>query len=176
MSFPIEIVIAIPLLTVMISILWSTVRYGISPMPSNSLAKQGMLSLIPNQSPDIFIDLGSGWGRFAYQLARQYPHKTVVGYERSLFPFLFSKFCFRQPNLQFKFVNFLHQEYPQNSLMFSYLYPKGMLLLAKHLQGQNCWLISNTFSLPNHQPTEKLQLNDTFHSHIYLYRFTQSQD
>jgi len=154
----------------MLSILWSTIRYGISPMPSNALARKGMLKLVPDPEPTVLIELGSGWGNFANQLAQQHPECTVIGYERSIVPFLIAALCFRKPNLQFQFKDFLKVELPEKALFFCYLYPKGMNKLSDHLHGTDCWLISNTFSLPTHDAVEKIQLQDTYRSIVYLYQ------
>ena len=154
----------------MTSILWSTLRYGISPMPSNTRAQKAMISLIPKPTPAEFVELGSGWGQFANQLASLYPNTKVIGYERSVLPFLVSKLLYRRNNLDFHFVDFWQCTYPQGSVLFSYLYPEGMKKLSANTQSHQGWLISNTFSLPDHTPMKKLQLKDRFRSNVYLYK------
>ena len=77
------------------SILWSTIRYGISPMPSNQEARKAMLNFASQTTPKMIFELGSGWGKLAHELAILHPDSMVYGYERSWLPFLFSKFFFR---------------------------------------------------------------------------------
>lgn len=157
-------------LLAMLSILWSTIRYGISPMPSNKEARQAMLAFVPEPAPKIMFDLGSGWGNFADQLAQRYPESTIYGYECSVIPFLFAKVFFRRENLHFRQQNFQKIVFPVDALLFTYLYPDGMKKLSRHLNLRDCWLISNCFALDNHKPLEQLQLSDTYRSMIYLYR------
>lgn len=169
MYLSIQIIFTCAMLFSLGSILWSTIRYGISPMPSNQQAQIAMLSLIPEDPPEYMIDLGTGWGNFAYQLAKRYPQTTVYGYERSLIPFLFSILFFRRENLHLQFRNFLQEQFPPNALLFCYLYPQGMTKLSSHLEGLSCQLISNTFALGERQPIRALQINDAHRSMIYLY-------
>ena len=169
MSTLIQFIFICAMLFSLASILWSTIRYGISPMPSNQKAQLAMLSLIPDNPPTHMVDLGSGWGTIAHQLAKRYPQSTVYGYERSLIPFLFSRLFFRRNNLHLYFANFLQEQFPPHTLFFCYLYPQGMSILSNHLNGLPCQVISNTFALGQHQPIRTLQIDDSHHSKIYLY-------
>lgn len=156
----------------LISILWSTIRYGISPMPSNPEATQAMLSLTPPK-PKLIFELGSGWGNLAYALALKHPSSMIYGYEMSLLPYLFSRLFYRRDNLVFERKDFLNASYPPDSLLVCYLYPEGMKKLAQNENMEGCWMLSNTFALPKHpkfQELEKLQLQDLYRSWIYLYR------
>ena len=158
------------LLFSMISILWSTIRYGISPMPSNQKARESMLGLVPSPIPKTIFELGSGWGNLAYELASQHPDSMIYGYERSLLPFLFSRLYFRRDNLQFEFKNFQKTSFSPDSLLVCYLYPKGMQQLSDNPNIKNCWLISNTFALPDRQALKKVQIDDLYRSTIFLYQ------
>jgi hypothetical protein len=157
-------------LSAMVSILWSTIRYGIPPMPSNKESRQTMLDFVPEPTPKIMFDLGSGWGGFAYQLAHKYPDSTIYGYECSVLPFLFSRLFLRRENLHFRFQDFQKVAFPADSILFTYLYPAGMRELSKNPKLRDCWLCSNYFALEKQTALKQRQLNDTFRSIIYLYR------
>ena len=122
----------------LLSILWSTIRYGISPMPSNRAAQKTMLALIPEASFSTIIELGSGWGNLAYAVAKKHPQAKVIGYETSLVPYLFATLCYRHHNLSFQWRNFLKQEIPDGALLMCYLYPGGMHKLSQFLASTRC--------------------------------------
>ncbi|KYL32230.1 hypothetical protein A2I96_18185 [Pseudoalteromonas tetraodonis] len=50
-------------LLIALSIVWSTLKTGISPMMSSSKARQAMLNAISMDEKGALIDLGSGWER-----------------------------------------------------------------------------------------------------------------
>lgn len=166
----IEMMVVGLLLLPMALIAWSTFRYGISPMPSSSRAQQMMLSLVPGDTGPSFIELGSGWGQLAYKIAQTHPTKVVIGYERSIIPYVFSRLVFRAPNLRFHYRDFLHEEFSQDSVLFCYLYPYGMKRLQQHLRGSTVWVISHCFAFDGHQPRQQLQLSDLYQTPIYLYK------
>ena len=129
-----------------------------------------MLSMVPPNVGDHFIELGSGWGQLAYKIAQAYPNKNVVGYERSLVPYVFSRIAFRAPNLRFYYRDFFQENLIDDSVVFCYLYPKGMQLLQQHLRRTSVWVISHCFAFDGQQPIKKLCLSDLYHTPIYLYK------
>ena len=143
-------------------------------MPSNLRAQEAMLSMVPPNAGAHFIELGSGWGQLAYRIAQAYPTKKVVGYERSMIPYVFSRMVYRAPNLQFQYRDFLQTEFAENSVLFCYLYPKGMQLLQQHLRESRVWVISHCFAFANIQPIHKRHLSDIYHTPIYFYRVEAS--
>ena len=50
-------------LTVIASILYGTIKTGISPMPSSRQAQKAVLALIPSSISRLVYELGSGWGQ-----------------------------------------------------------------------------------------------------------------
>jgi len=163
-----------------ISLLWDSLRSGITPVPSSRKACQAILRATEKVPAGPILELGSGWGTLAVALARKYPDRQIIGYEISLFPWLFSillKHVKRIDNLTLKRGNFLNTELPPAKLLVCYLYPKGMLKLAEKLereQPQAAMLISNTFALPGAEPVQVLRLQDLYRSPIYLYRLIGS--
>ena len=91
------------------SIIWSTLRLGISPMPTSSRVLKMVLSVIPADLSGEVIELGAGWGTLAWAVSRQFPRSRVVAWEASPVPFAF---CWlrskvqRRPNLVVRFGNF----------------------------------------------------------------------
>jgi len=162
----------------MLSILYSTLMLGISPMPSSAKAYHAMMTLVDETGTGTIIDLGSGWGNFVIQIAKQHPHRQVIGYELSLLPWFTSivmKKILGLKNLSVYRENFYHTKLPVASVLVCYLYPEAMekikakLLLEKP---KIDFLISNNFALPAwpSQPLDKtIKINDFYQSPIYLY-------
>lgn len=82
----IEFILPVILIFVLLSIVWSTLRTGISPTKSSGKASRAMLNLVDDCVVDgPIVDLGSGWGTLVIPLARKYPNQQVIGYELSFF-------------------------------------------------------------------------------------------
>lgn len=189
-------------LIVTISIIYSSLRFGISPMPSSRKAYNAVFQLIdaitndstfglkpdlaPNASfPPSFdftdsgpiIDLGSGWGNLVLRIAKRYPNKEVIGYEMSILPWLTSvllKKAFGLNNLTLHRQDFYNVKFPAKSVLVCYLFPEAMAKISTKLRGQSevSFLISNNFALPDFQPCKTIQLNDFYKSPIYLYKLS----
>jgi len=165
---------------VSLSLIWGSLRSGITPVPSSRKAKQAILKAAAQAPAGTIIELGSGWGTLALALAAQHPDREVIGYEISLVPWLFSlmrKKIKRLSNLSLQKKNFLRHELPPASLLTCYLYPGGMEKLAEKIATERPaieMLISNTFALPGMNPEQVIQLQDLYKSPIYVYRLAGS--
>ena len=165
-----------------LSIVWSSLRTGISPVPSSKKARQAILELTEVVPAGPIIELGSGWGQLAVALANKYPDRQVIGYELSPLPWLFSVLLRKikgADNLVLKRRNFSREQLPAAALLVCFLYPAGMARLARQLEQQKPqveMLISNTFALPGHQPLQTQRLVDLYRSPIYLYHIGPPQE
>lgn len=174
--------IALLLITVIIclSVVWSTVWLGISPMPSSKKAREAVLKLSRETGTGPLYELGSGWGNLLIPLARQFPERKIVGYELSLLPWLTSLILVKLlqlKNVELHRQNFLKADLSEASVLLCYLYPGGMQAIADRLTAGHMtpeYLISNNFSLPAHHPVNVLYLTDFYKSPVYLYRLTRS--
>jgi len=86
--------IFICVVTVVISSLW----YGISPMPSSIKVKKNLDELLPQIDSGNVLELGSGWGTLAFYLAERYPNCRVDAYEISPIPCFYS-YCFQREEI-----------------------------------------------------------------------------
>lgn len=167
-------VILIFLLIIGSVLIW-TVANGIGPTPTSPKAKAVILKHLPNKVCGDIIEAGSGWGTLVFALAKRYPENQVIGYENSPAPFLFSKLLqliFGSSNLSICYGNFLKSDFSQAGLIFSYLYPNAMEKIERKWFSEasdECWLISNTFSLPNLHENSSYIVPDLYHSKIYVY-------
>ncbi len=172
----IEIFLLIVVVSIALSIVYSTIRFGISPMPSSKKAYQAMVTLIDETGSGTIIDLGSGWGNFVIPIAKRYPQRQIVGYEMSLLPCFTStliKHALGLKNLTLYRQNFLNANLSTASVLVCYLFPEAMdkiknkLLLEK--PGVE-FLISNNFALPSWESEKVIHLNDFYKSPVYLYK------
>jgi hypothetical protein len=170
-----ELILLVFFLLTALSIVWSTLQTGISPMMSSGKACQAMLALIDRTENGPLIDLGSGWGTLVIAVARKHPHQQVIGYELSWFPWLVSmirKYSLRLDNLTLYRKDFINAELSNASILFCYLFPGGMVALHKKLKRElsnKILIVSNTFALPSCQPTEVIRLKDVYQTPIYVY-------
>lgn len=170
-----ELIFLVFVILAVISIVWTTLQTGISPMMSSGKACQAMLNSIDRPVNGPLIDLGSGWGTLVIALARKYPLQQVIGYELSLFPWLVSiirKYSLRLNNLTLYRKDFKKAELSNASILFCYLFPGGMLSLHEKLKRElsnEVLIVSNTFALPSCQPTKVIKLQDFYQTPIYVY-------
>lgn len=174
---PIELMALGAALLFVLSITWSTVALGISPMPSSRKARRAILSLTENTGLGPIYELGSGWGNLLFPLAKMHPQREVIGYELSLLPWLVSLSLCKVWGLQNVTLyrrNFLQADLRHASLVVCYLYPGGMRKIEDKLADQSLapqYLISHYFSLPSYRAARSKTLGDLYQSPVYLYRF-----
>jgi hypothetical protein len=157
-----------------------TLSTGASPVPTTRRMRKALLTLLPEHLPvnsgDVIYELGSGWGGLAFSVARKYPETTVIGYEVSLLPWLFS--CVRifflpQDNLHFKLSNFLKHDLSNGVLVVCYLLPKPMEKLRIKLETElklGSLIVSNTFAFRGWKPIDDQIADDIYASHVFLYK------
>ncbi|TWX53417.1 methyltransferase [Colwellia hornerae] len=162
---------------IVLSIVWSTLKTGISPMMSSSKACKTMLAEIDNHEKGLLIDLGSGWGTLVIAAAQKHPNKQVIGYELSWLPWLVSKilkYSLRLDNLTLYRKDFKSAELSAASTLVCYLFPEGMVALQEKLAHEvfnQVTIVSNTFALPSCQPTRVIRLRDFYQTPIYVYHW-----
>lgn len=162
-------------LFLIISIVYWTVKNGISPMPSSSKARHAITTLLPEVTGPVY-ELGSGWGHLLWRLSKHYTDVPIIGIENSQVPYLFSKFLFflfPVKNLSIVRKDFLKTSLEDASLIVCYLYPGAMKKLQEKFTKElrpGTVVISNTFALTKWKPERELVLPDLYHTKIYLYR------
>lgn len=113
-----------------------TVRTGISPVPTTPRVASAMFDLIPAGTRGVIYELGSGWGNLARGLAKRFPAASVVAYELSPLPWLFSRLWQRlapRANLTIHLADFQKIGLDDAAVVCCYLYPGAMRRLAEKL-------------------------------------------
>ncbi|MBA2726841.1 MAG: SAM-dependent methyltransferase [Parachlamydiaceae bacterium] len=158
------------------SIIYWTIRNGISPMPTSARVATKLLNSIPESIEGSIYELGSGWGTLAFPLAKKYPSNPIKAYENSPIPYLLCRLhliLFPQPNLSFHCSNFFDLQLNDAGLIVCYLYPGAMQKLKVKLEkslNPGTLLVSNTFSIPGLKPINTVEIDDWYHSKIFVYK------
>jgi hypothetical protein len=165
------------LICALCSLVYWTLRTGISPMPTSAKAKACFLHILPPlKAPGNIYELGSGWGTLALALAKHYPEHTVIGYELSPIPYLVTKLRAKLQNLKnlkLKRKDYHLESWDGAQLVVCYLYPKAMEKLKAefHIKLRpGTWVISNTFAIPGWIPYHTYEVPDLYHTKIYAYK------
>ena len=170
-----SIVIITTLLGIVISLIYSSLRLGITPTPTSPSVKKALISLLPERVFGEIHELGSGWGTLFKTIRRQYPFNSFFAYERSPVPRIYSLFISRllKTNVSIYNQDLFEADLSNSGLVLCYLYPGAMKKLSSHLQKKlpkNCWIISHTFQLPGWTPVKEIQATDLYKTSVYLYR------
>ena len=175
------IILAFIMVLVAGSIVYSTIKLGITPMPSSNKAYLAMMQLTDETGKGPIVDLGSGWGHFVIRIAKRYPQRQIIGYELSFLPWLTStllKKLLALKNLTLHRKNFYLADLSKASVLVCYLFPEAMDKISNKLlveQSSVGFLISNNFALPSWQPYKTIQLNDFYKSPVYLYKIDKTE-
>ncbi|PTL78130.1 trans-aconitate 2-methyltransferase [Vitiosangium sp. GDMCC 1.1324] len=159
----------------MLSIVFHTLRTGISPMPTSAKVRRQLLTLLPPELEGTLLELGSGWGTLAFALADHCPRARVVAFELSPLPLAFSRLRQRlapRPNLQLVREDFFRASFSGASAVVCYLFPGAMLRLAPKLSEElapGTRILSHTFALRGWKPLRTLVVDDLYRTPIYLY-------
>jgi hypothetical protein len=158
-----------------LSIVVSTLRTGISPMPTLGKVRRQLLPLLEPDFSGTLLELGAGWGTLAFALADRCPGARVVAFELSPLPFAFCWLRQRvapRANLELRREDFLRASFSGASVVICYLYPGAMARLAPKLLAElapGARILSHTFALRGWTPQRSLVVEDLYRTPIYLY-------
>jgi len=160
---------------IMLSVLYWTIKNGISPMPTTALVRRKLFQVLPEHVSGAIFELGSGWGTLAFDLAGRFPEATIVGYETSHIPYAVSRLLqlfYRRKNLRFVREDFFKIDLEGASVVVCYLYPGAMKRLKEKLEreaGSGMLVATHTFSIPGWKPVKVIELDDLYKTKIYIY-------
>jgi len=143
------------------SVVFYSWLYGISPTPSSLKVRKILLNSIPNIPEGIILELGSGWGGLACELAKQFPQCQIYAYEISPIPWFISKvrgFFLKIKNLHIKREDFFDLSFESCSMVVCYLYSGAMQKLKDKFEKEltpGTWIVTHTFAVPGWIPYKK---------------------
>ncbi len=165
------LVLAIPVLIVAYTLIT-----GIPPMPTMPWTLRRILRIFPPEATGSIHELGSAWGGPAIALARAFPQARVVGVERSVLPWLWSRVraAFSAlPNLEFRRGDLFRENLQEADILFCYLSPEIMKRLKEKCEKElrpGGIVISHAFAMPGWTPEKTEWLPGLYPTPIYLYR------
>ena len=153
------------------SLVYSTLKLGIGPMPTSRAVREVIVELCPRELEGTAYELGSGWGGLARAVARRCPKAQVIGVEAAFLPWAFSALVQRVaplPNLRFVRGSFWSHPLGEADLLVCYLFTGGMRQLAERLRLKpGAVLVSSTFALPGHTAADMVKASDLYGSPVY---------
>lgn len=159
-----------------VSVIYTTTRLGIPPMPSNSPLRNAVLEVVREAgSAERIVDLGAGWGGLARALALTYPQRRVEGVELSWVPFLVAKLgalLLGPANFHVRQGDFGRERLDSDTIYVCYISPAGMERLAEAIDrsgAERVRVVSAAFALPNRQPEGGVVAGDLMQSPVYYY-------
>jgi Methyltransferase small domain len=168
-------IISILFLSVL-SIVYKSLRNGISPMPSSTPVRQIVAAEIEKLGGvGTIVEAGSGWGALALLLAKKCKSAQVIGIENSIIPLWISKLTAMlnsNRNLAFIRGNLYTYSYEQANVVVCYLFPGAMRKLSPLLREQlapGSYVISICFALPDWQPERIIMCRDLYQTKVYIY-------
>ncbi len=176
LSLAISFIFILLIFFILWSIVYWSIRNGISPMPTSLKVKKGLFELLPEKVEGDVYELGSGWGTLVFPLAVRYPETHVIGYETSLIPYWISYgflLAFPKRNLALKRQDFFQVDLKGAHLIVCFLYPGAMEKLKEKFEKElqpGTLIVSNTFAIPGWKPIQIQEVKDLYRTKIYLYR------
>lgn len=156
----------------------SSVRNGITPMPTSRPVRRMVMREI-GRMPEggEIVEAGSGFGTLALNLVRRFPLCRVTGIENSLVPLIGSRLlglANRQPKsrLRFRRGDLFKYPYEQADLVVCYLHPAAMRRLGPVLReraGAGTRVVSVFFAFDDWEPSSVAVCNDLYRTKVYVY-------
>ncbi|MET4694345.1 class I SAM-dependent methyltransferase [Endozoicomonas lisbonensis] len=156
------------------SIVFWSLRLGITPTPTSRKVRRAMEPLLPESVNGRIYELGCGWGSLLLMLSRRYPNHSITGYEQSTIPYLVARILtVHKANVRVLKQNFFTTELKDAGLVTCYLFPGAMKQMDGYLKRQlsgHCTVISHTFRLPGWESIREIQANDLYRTSVFVYR------
>lgn len=154
---------------------WTTFRTRVPLYLSDRKAWQAIESLLPQEQPFRFIDLGSGLGGVPFYLESRLPQGTFTGTEIAPVPWLISRL---RAGLRRSRVTFLRRDYETLDLgafdvVFAFLSPAAMPRLWQQAQAQmksGSLFVSLSFPAPGREPDRVVRVADGARHTLYAWQ------
>ena len=160
-----------------VTIIFYTLRNGISPMPTGGRVNRVVLDVLHEINPTgRVVELGSGWGTLALRIGKRLPQCSVVGYENSPVPYVVSKLLrvvMSVPSVVFTRADFYAVSLSDFDVAVCYLYPGAMEKLREKFVSElrpGTLVMSHTFAVPGWEPERVVEVSDLYRTKVYVYR------
>ena len=168
-------VLALLLLAVFSPVLRDRVPFFLS---SDQVA-QALLQIMSQRQTPSFVDLGCASGGLLVSLARARPQTQFVGVETAWLPYLVAKMrAWRLPNLTIHRESIWDLNLAGFDVVYCFLSPDPMTRLGAQFDEQadlGACLVSNSFRIPDRQPSESISTSDWRESVLLIYSASQKR-
>ncbi len=150
-----------------------TWKNGVSPMPTSQKIRNVLLKNLPELNGGTIIELGSGWGNLLFPLSKKYTNCSIIGFENSPIPYLFSSFLNHSKNLKIMRNDFFEKSLQDANLIVCYLFPASMERLKEKLERElrpGTHVVSHTYEIPTWKPRKTISVDSSM---IYLYEVSE---
>lgn len=164
------------LVAALLSVVWSTLSLGISPMPTSAKVRAVVLAVLPDTVDGEVHELGAGWGGLAFCLAKKYPTSRVVAWEASWVPWLALRLRLLlspRRNLVVLRRDFFDADLGRAGLVVCYLWTGAMTRLSEKFHKElreGAAVVSHTFALRGWTAEATRQAGDVYRTPVYRYR------
>jgi SAM-dependent methyltransferase len=132
-----------------------------------------LLRIMDRRATQSFVDLGCATGGLLVRLARSRPQTQFVGVETAWLPYCVARLrAWRLPNLVIRRQSIWDLELGGFDLVYCFLSPDPMTRLGVQFDAQadkGACLVSNSFRIPNRQPSESIPVSDWRESVLLVY-------
>ncbi|OEH91381.1 class I SAM-dependent methyltransferase [Bacillus solimangrovi] len=173
-----DILVIIIAILITISIVFDSLRNGMTPTPSSQRVTYAIVNYLSKQKLNKNMkvyDLGCGWGTLIFPLAKQLPTAKVHGLDNALIPYLYCRirnlFCKHKTTIHYS--SFYTFDFTDANCIICYLYPKAMKQLKERFESEldpNCLIVSHFFAIPDWTPIHTIEINDLHKTNIYIYQ------
>ncbi|MFB9274791.1 class I SAM-dependent methyltransferase [Cohnella cellulosilytica] len=183
----ISLAVAAAALLAACSIVWTSWRNGISPMPSSALVRKAVAGEINRlESKGLLVEAGAGWGTLGIHLGKNCEGWTIEGVENSPLPLAVSRLAAwlvfgkrrkarafgESSSVSFRKGNIYSVSYREARAVVCYLYPGAMKRLAPLLKEQlapGARVVSVCFAIPDWRPERVVTCGDLYRTRVYVY-------
>lgn len=162
-------------LIVLVTAAYSAILGGAPWIPSGKKERRQAIELAELNEGKTVYDLGSGTGKFLFEICDNNPGCRAVGIELFLLPYLYSMLKkISQPRkyqrLTFKWGNLLNCDCSDADVIFTYQMPRFYQKLQRKL-GQNtkddCRIIVEAWPFPDIKPIKKAKREKSLPLYLY---------
>ena len=161
---------------ILLAVYWNAVGEGVPLYLSNAKTWRAVEKLLPKRHGIRMADLGSGLGGTLWHLADARPDSDFDGFETAPLVYLATRLRkFTQPraNLRIRFLSLWRADLRNFDVVYCFLSPVPMARLYAKARAEmkpGSLFISNSFAVPDVAPDEIVEVDDSRHTRLLVFR------